>query len=691
MTLMTPTPVASTLFELDCFSVEFQTAGGVLRAVDRVSYAIGSGETLGIVGESGSGKTVSALAGLGLLSRRTPYRLSGSVRFDDIDLLTLNDAERRRYLGSQIGVIFQEPTAALDPVQRIGDQIAEALRLHDRRLSRRAAWARAAELLSDVGVADAGRRLNQYPHQFSGGMCQRVVIAIAMANRPRLLIADEPTTAVDVTVQAQLLELLRQVRQETGAAVLLITHDLGVVAETVDRVGVMYAGGIVEEATVDEFFDQPRHPYSRGLIGSQPQLGRSGSRLVPIPGMLPDLRDNSSGCRFEPRCAVGHGRARCIAEQPRLTEQETGVRVACHFADEVAVAAPHMVQEVSVEPAGEPLLRLQNVVKHFPVRSSILRREIGQIRAVDGVELTLRAGETLALVGESGSGKSTAGRLALRLLEASGGTVELDGADLRTLNAAALRRARATMQIVFQDPFSSLNPRLSAADNIVEPLRIHGVGRAERRRRVLDLLSQVGLRSDHADRKPAEFSGGQRQRIGIARALALQPKLIVLDEPVASLDVSVQAQIVNLLQDLQERHRLSYLFISHDLAVVRHLSHRIAVMYLGRIVESGSVADIFDRPAHPYTKALLSAVPEARRDGRRVERIVLAGEPPSPLEVTRGCRFRSRCWKATQVCADVDPELSPVTDTSSGSKNEHRAACHHPEASQIRLVKGGVR
>jgi peptide/nickel transport system ATP-binding protein len=663
--------------------VEFPSPDGGLRAVDGVSYAVEPGRTLAVVGETGAGKSVTALAALGLLPAGRV--ISGSVEVDGVDLLALSESERRRLLGRLVAMVFQDPSAALNPVITVGAQLVEAIAMHQRGWTRARLRARAIELLGLVGVPQADLRARQYPHQFSGGMAQRVVIAMAIANRPRVLIADEPTNSVDVTIQAQLLELLRQAQVETGAATVLITHDLGVVAEFADRMVVMYAGRIVEEGSVRDIFARPSHPYTRALLASLPRLDAPVALLEAIPGTPPDMRALPPGCAFAARCRQTAGRAICTSERPALLAVEAaaadasaGHDSACHFRNEqprprepVTVAAP------TPEP-GPPLLSVRNLVKHFALGAGWLRAGV-TVRAVDGISFDVRRGETLGLVGESGCGKSTTGNLIMRLLAPSAGTISFDGVDISRLRGREARALCRSMQMVFQDPYSSLNPLLSAGRNVVEPLRVQRIGSdAQRRDRAAALFDEVGLRPEHLDRWPDQFSGGQRQRIGIARALALDPALVILDEPVSSLDVSVQAQVLNLLRRLQASHGHAYVFISHDLSVVRHLCDRIAVMYLGRIVETGPRDAIFTRARHPYTRALLSAVPRPDPAAAHAQqRTVLRGELPSLVSPPRGCRFASRCPQVRPACADTDPLLVEETDEH-GRGHGHAHACLFP-------------
>jgi peptide/nickel transport system ATP-binding protein len=544
-------------------------------------------------------------------------------------------------------------------------------------LRRQEAGARAVELLAEVDIPDPAGRSVQYPHQFSGGMRQRAVIAMAMAGRPQLIIADEPTTALDVTVQAQVLALLRRRQVESGAAVILITHDLGVIAEIAHRVLVMYGGRIVEAAPVEEIFARPRHPYTVGLLRSLPRLDRQTQRLVPIPGQPPTPNALPPGCAFHPRCPIGERRERCRNETPTLRPVAAAGIAACHFAEEVAslldqpAAASAAGRTAAPSAPVEPLLVVDDLQVHFPLRGGLLRRQVGLVRAVNGVSLALHPGETLGLVGESGCGKTTTGRAIMGLIKASGGSIRFDGQEITALPAPELRRVRRHVQYVFQDPYASLNPIRTVEEIVAEPLRIHGLydalGGAAR---IAELFDLVGLARGMLGRYPHEFSGGQRQRIGIARALALQPRLLILDEPVAALDVSIQAQMVNLLKDLQAELGLAYLFIAHDLSVIRHISDRVAVMYLGRIVEAGSRDELYASPVHPYTQSLLSAVP-VPDPGNRGRRIVLEGDIPNPADPPTGCAFHPRCFRATERCRAETPAFERYPGLAS------RAACHH--------------
>jgi len=621
--MVTPQEAAQVTAVLDVtdLNVSFETEDIRVPAVRGTSYHIDPGEVVAIVGESGCGKTTAALAVIGLLPEYA--RVSGSIRLHGKELLGLSDRAMSQIRGRMIGTVFQDPMSALTPVYTIGDQIAEAIEVHNREISRADARRRAVELLELVGIAQPRRRARAFPHELSGGERQRVVIAIAIANDPDLLICDEPTTALDVTVQAQILDVLRTARDVTGAGVLIITHDLGVVSEFADRALVMYAGRPVEIATVDELYRDRRMPYTVGLLGSVPRLDAAqGTRLIPIPGAPPTMTSLSPGaCTFAPRCPLAIDE--CRSAEPDLAYVADGHWAACIRTDDVAGRSAADVFGVSTQPqptdaaGGHPrvVLRVTDLAKTYRLtKGVVLRRQVGEVRAVDGISFTLEQGRTLGIVGESGSGKSTTLTQILEFTKPEAGSIEILGADVAVLDSAARRRLRTELQVVFQDPIASLDPRLPVFDVIAEPLRANGFSKRECDERVAELLAVVGLDHSDASRYPAEFSGGQKQRIGIARALALRPKILALDEPVSALDVSIQAGIVNLLLDLQRQFGLSYLFVSHDLSVVKHLAHRVAVMYRGTIVEQGDSDQVFTNPQHEYTRRLLAAVPRAHSD-----------------------------------------------------------------------------
>jgi peptide/nickel transport system ATP-binding protein len=665
------------LLAVEDLHVHFVTSHGVVRAVEGVSYRVRHGEILAIVGESGCGKSVSALAVMRLLAQPAGKIVAGRVLFEGRDLLQLPKNEMRRLRGRDIAMIFQEPMTSLNPVLNIGFQIMEPLLIH-RGMEQTAARGRAVELLRMVGISDPERRLEQHPHEFSGGMRQRVMIAIALACTPKLIIADEPTTALDVTIQAQILELMKDLARQFGIALVLITHNLAVVARYADRVNVMYAARMVEQGTADDIFYRPRHPYTAGLLRSVPRLDQPRRRaLETIEGMPPSLLDPPHGCRFAPRCALRIDA--CEAQPPPLEEVAPGHFSACLRAAEMATGSLQLTAARGPAPhiktlTGEtPLIEVRNLKTFFSVAGGLKLwgRKPAVMRAVDDVSFKIRRGETLGLVGESGCGKTTVGRTLTRLENPTSGHILFRGDDVTRAEGAQLQQYRRGLQIIFQDPYSSLNPRMTVGEIIAEPMRVHKLAptRGSARARALELLSRVGLFEYMAERYPHELSGGQRQRVGIARALALEPSFIVCDEPVSALDVSIQAQIINLLEELQRQLQLSYLFIAHDLAVVRHISDRIVVMYLGRVMEIADRDSLYSDPQHPYTKALLDAVPipDPALERRRTAQ-VLRGEVPSLLNPPRGCVFHTRCPMASEECKRAIPELREI-------RPSHYAAC----------------
>ncbi|MGH3973056.1 MAG: dipeptide ABC transporter ATP-binding protein [Pseudonocardiaceae bacterium] len=676
--------LAEPVLSVTDLAVSFPSEEGRVTAVRGLSYQVSAGEVLGIVGESGSGKSVSSLAVMGLLPPQA--KITGSIRFQGQELLGRSDTELSQIRGQRISMIFQDPLSALTPVYTVGDQVAEALLVHGT-MSKQAANARAVELLDLVGIPDAGARAQAFPHEFSGGMRQRVVIAMAIANDPDLIIADEPTTALDVTVQAQVLAVLATAREVTGAGIVLITHDLGVVAGFADRVQVMYAGRTVETGPVDDIFYRPQMPYTRGLLGSIPRVdtGRRAA-LVPIEGQPPSLVSLPGGCPFAPRCplAIDH----CRTTEPDLAPVSTTHQCACHRSGETATPLVSGIAGHNTVTHSRVVLRVEHLVRHYPVRKgTILRRQVGTLRAVDDISFELREQETLGLVGESGCGKTSTLMEILNLAAPSSGRIEVLGTDVSALDRRRRMQLRRDLQVVFQDPIASLDPRLPVFDVLAEPLSTHGVPAAEIRRRVPELLRLVGLSPEHASRYPAEFSGGQRQRIGIARALALEPKVLVLDEPVSALDVSIQAGVINLLEELQDRLSLALLFVAHDLAVVRHIADRVAVMYLGKIVEIGPVESVYNVPQHPYTQALLSAIPIPDPAKERVrERILLTGDLPSPADAPSGCRFRTRCLRYAALAPELKlrcEQEEPAREQRGKSEAGHEAACHYAQAHAV--------
>lgn len=674
------------LLQVKDLTVTFPNAKGGVRAVRGVDYTVDEGEFLGIVGESGSGKSVSSLAVMGLLP--SSAKITGDITFRGESLLGMSDRALSKLRGREMAMIFQDPLSALTPVYTVGQQIVEALTLHDKSIPQRSAEKRAVELLQIVGIPAAERRVKAFPHEFSGGMRQRAMIAIAMANDPTLIVADEPTTALDVTIQAQILEVLQKAKEVTGAAVVLITHDLGVVAGNVDRVAVMYAGKLVEKGPVEEVFHSPRMPYTMGLLRSVPNMLTAGKeRLVPLEGRPPNLAHLPVGCPFADRCPAAQDRCR-TTEPELLAELGDGREVACHRSDEIAAGTlkpsdifprpPHEERAVKDSTGLQPVVKAQDLIRHFPLyRGSVFRRVVGKVKAVDGVDFEVLPGETLGLVGESGSGKSTTALEIMELVSPQRGSLEVTGKDVGTLSRAERLAMRQDVQIVFQDPMAAVDPRMPVGDIVAEPLTVHKVPREERDRRVVEMLELVGLDPEMTDRYPHEFSGGQRQRIGIARSLITNPKVLVLDEPVSALDVSVQAGVVNLLEDLRDRMGLSYLFVAHDLAIVREIADKIAVMYLGRIVEYGPVQEVYENPRHPYTRALMSAVPvpdpTIERERRR---ILLTGDLPSPTEDIPGCNFASRCPLFRML--DESRQARCLGDDPAATVHgKSKVACHH--------------
>jgi len=687
----------SAVLEVEGLTTEFHLRRSNVVAVDDVSFHVDEGECVGVVGESGCGKTTTGLSIMKLLPN-VGHVTGGRVNLLGRDLVPLGEKEMCKVRGNDVGMIFQDPLTSLNPTMTIGRQISESVRLH-RNASKAEARDRALEVLSLVDMPRPAERLDAYPHQLSGGLRQRVMIAMALACEPKLLVADEPTTALDVTIQAQILDLLDDLRSRLGMAIILITHDMGVIAGRADRVLVMYAGKIIESSTTSELFHRMRHPYSEALLASVPKLEQDSSiRLISIPGLPPDLSQPIDQCRFAPRCL--YVQDDCRAQEPALEragDSEPGHLAACFHQvgvdaatiakqpEAVAKSADITVtvdelslarhQTRSDELAQQPVvLEVTRLFKEFPVTSgAIVQRRIGAVQAVSDVSFSVRRGETFGLVGESGCGKTTIGRLVVALEKVGSGSILFEGTDMSRLSSGAMRLRRRDMQLMFQDPYASLDPRMRVGAIIKEPLVVQGIGSpAERVQRTQSLMAEVGLSPKALELYPHEFSGGQRQRIGLARALALDPKLIVADEPVSALDVSIQAQILNLLKQLQQSRHLTYIFISHDLAVVKYMADTIGVMYLGKLVEVGSALDIYQRAAHPYTRALIDTIPEPDPNLARASRgRHIRGELPSAMQPPSGCRFRTRCPFVQEICAAEEPPLRPFGP-------RHLAACHFP-------------
>ncbi len=702
------------VLEVKDLKVTFPSEDGAVHAVRGVNFSLQNGEVLGIVGESGSGKSVTSMAIMGLLDESA--KVEGSIEMYGTEILGRSDAYMSHIRGKVLSMVFQDPLSALTPVYTIGDQLVEALQIHQK-MSDKAAEARAVELLSLVGIPNPEVRYKSFPHEFSGGMRQRVMIAMAIANDPDLIIADEPTTALDVTIQAQILELLKTLQRETGAAVIMITHDLGVVAGIADKVSVMYAGRVVESGPVDEVFYRPHMPYTIGLLGALPRPDeKSDSALATLDGNPPSMLKVPTGCPFAPRCPMAI--PACLDGEPALTTLPPEVakieaeriaasgedrgpdadlphRAACIRQGEIAEEGLHYKDIYPIPKhidrmAGrrgrlerENVLQLTDMVKTFPLmKGAVFKRRVGTVHAVDGISFRIKAGETMGLVGESGCGKTTTLLQILDLQAPESGKIVVLGHDTGSMNKASRKETRKDLQVVFQDPMASLDPRMPISQILAEPLKYNGYSKAQIHDRISELIELVGLEKAHLNRYPRHFSGGQRQRIGIARALALEPKLLVLDEPVSALDVSIQAGVINLLDELKASLGLSYLFVAHDLSVVRHIADRVAVMYLGVIVEKGDVEEVFQAPQHPYTQALLSAipVPDPQLERSR-ERILLQGDLPSPANPPSGCRFRTRCplfaklpEDKQQVCIDIRPELKAAPNSY-----DMKTACHYPE------------
>ena len=709
--MSTPTP----LLEIKDLHTDIEIRSGVVRALSGVDLVVNAGETLGVVGESGSGKTMTALSLMGLLPQGGRMS-SGSMLLEGEDLTSMPPASVRKLRGTKVGMIFQDPLTSLNPTMKIGLQVCEPLRVHEK-MPKKEALARAVEILKRVGMPRPESVINSYPHQLSGGMRQRVMIAMALVCQPRILIADEPTTALDVTTQMQILDLIDELRDEYQMGVILITHDLGVVAGHTDRVSVMYAGRIVETAPTRTLFTEPRHRYTSSLMAALPERALAErTRLFSIPGAPPSLTDLPVGCRFAARCLWATDQCRAAypglggegahtyacfhpvlegdespaALQARLDAERAAGEAGAGSADRAGVGGAQGASAGNSSPVGavgvkgpaapptgpaprRTLLDVKEASREYEsAGSGFFKRDKGVVSAVDRVSITVRKGETYGLVGESGCGKSTVGRLIAGLEPPSGGAIELDGRDLATLKGRDAVRIHRDVQMMFQDSYAAMDPRMRIDQILAEPMSIQRTGDARQiAERIMEILEQVGLTEEILDRYPHEFSGGQLQRIGFARSLTLAPDLIVADEPVSALDVSVQAQVLNLMKDLQEELGLSYLFISHDLAVVQYMADRIGVMYLGRIVEEGPAEEVVASPRHPYTKALIDSIPVPDPAFEHADdAIKLTGEPPSAINPPEGCRFRPRCPFATDECL-AQPPLSG---------GGHRVACHHPLA-----------
>jgi peptide/nickel transport system ATP-binding protein len=678
-------------FKAANLEIKYHTRQATLTALRNVSFEVPRGQIVGLVGESGCGKSTIASAVMRLLPPNGEIS-GGEMVFNGRDLLQMSEDEMRRMRGRDLAMIFQDPMTSLNPVFSLEQQMVDAIQAHppnDRPISRSEARQRAIYMLDRVGIPDAAKRIQDYPHQFSGGMRQRMMIALALQANPSLLIADEPTSALDVTLEAQITRLIRELRDELQTSILYITHDLGIVAQLCDRVVVLYAGNVVETGDIFRVFKKPLHPYTQALLHSHPSNQVRVDRLVTIRGRVPSLKDLPVGCKFAPRCDLAQ--PICFAQEP-FESQVEAQSVLCHayqpgwkgkspetlYAGASLPVQTGAAKSAALEPAqdakSEQVVRTALLKVHYKDNigwlGKLLGEKEGMVRAVDGVDIVVHRGESLALVGESGCGKTTLGRTILRLERPTIGEVQVNGRDLTGLSQAKIRPLRAQMQMIFQDPVSSLSPRKKVADLLLEPFKIHGI-EVDKSKKVNELLEMVGLSSEQADKYPHQLSGGQARRVGIACALALNPSVLIADEPTAGLDVSVAAGILNLMKDLRERFGLTYILITHNLHVISFIANRVAVMYLGKLVEIGETAALFTQPGHPYTQALMSAVaiPDPEQRERR-KRIILEGEIPSPRNPPAGCPFHPRCRDREPRCASEAPLLREYPDRT------HLVACH---------------